>query len=89
MPTFINGIRDGVLAPSRMFATEDAAQRALEHLLAVARASGHRVRSDEVAGFYVWTVRDIDGVILQSWWLSEEEHGPAMRAIDQPRPSVR
>jgi hypothetical protein len=28
----------------------------------------------------VWTVRDVDGAILQSWWISEEEHGPAMRA---------
>lgn len=81
MPTWLNGIRHGALAPSRMFSDDAAAQRALELLLTVARHDGHKVRSDEVAGFFVWTVRDDDGVIIESWWLSDEEHGPAMRAL--------
>ncbi|RYG17106.1 hypothetical protein EON82_24250 [bacterium] len=77
--TWINGIRNGELAPSLMFANEQAAERALQSLLTHARSEGFKVRHDEVADFYVWTVRDAAGVIVQSWWLSAEEHGPALR----------
>jgi hypothetical protein len=80
MSFWVNGIREGKLAPSRMFTSEEAASRALQVLLSVARQQGHRIAPNELTGFLVWTVRDNDGAILESWWISEEEHGPAMRA---------
>jgi hypothetical protein len=80
MSYWVNGIRDGKLAPSRMFPSEEAASGALQVLLTEARQHGHRIAPNEVTGFLVWTVRDGNGAIVESWWISEEEHGPAMRA---------
>ena len=80
MSYWVNGIQDGKLAPSRMFPSEAAASQALHAHLFGARQKGLKVAPNEVTGFLVWTVRDSDGAITESWWISQEEHGPAMRA---------
>ena len=78
--TWINAIVHGQLAPSLLFASEDAAREALDALLAREERQGRRPSKGDVAGITVWTVRNADGSIYGSYWLSDEEHGPAMRA---------
>ncbi len=43
-------------------------------------ARADRASQGDIAGITVWTVRNADGSIYGSYWLSDEEHGPAMRA---------
>ena len=81
MITWINGINDGELAPSLMYASELAAQRALSTLLSGARAEGRAISQQELADLHVWIVRDQRGSILKSWWISSDEHGPALRYL--------
>ena len=78
--TWINAIVYGQLAPSLLFASEAAAREALDALLARETRAGRRVSAGDVAGIPVWTVRNADSSIHASYWLSDEEHGPAMRA---------
>jgi len=78
--TWINAIVHGQLAPSLLFASEEAARTALDALLAREERAGRRPSKGDVAGITVWTVRNADGSIYASYWLSDEEHGPAMRA---------
>ena len=80
MTTWINAIVYGQLAPSLLFASEAAAREALDALLAREVREGRRSSEGDVAGITVWTVRNADGSIHASYWLSDEEHGPAMRA---------
>ena len=80
MTTWINAIVHGQLAPSLLFASETAAREALDTLLAREVREGRRASKGDVAGITVWTVRNADGSIHASYWLSDEEHGPAMRA---------
>ena len=78
--TWINAIVYGQLAPSLLFASEQAAREALDALLAREEREGRRHSKGDIAGITVWTVRNADGSIHGSYWLSDEEHGPAMRA---------
>jgi hypothetical protein len=78
--TWINAIVYGELAPSLLFASEAAARTALEALLDREKRAGRTPSAGDVAGIPVWTVRNPDGSIHASYWLSDEEHGPAMRA---------
>lgn len=80
MGTWINAIVHGQLAPSLLFASEQAARTALDALLVRQQREGRRSSEGDVAGITVWTVRNPDGSIHGSYWLSDEEHGPAMRA---------
>jgi hypothetical protein len=78
--TWINAIVHGELAPSLLFASDAAAREALDALLAREARAGRKPSKGDVAGITVWTVRNADGSIHSSYWLSDEEHGPAMRA---------
>ena len=79
MTTWINAIVHGELAPSLLFASEVAARDALDALLAREKRVGRQPSKGDVAGITVWTVRNADGSIHSSYWLSDEEHGPALR----------
>jgi len=78
--TWINAIVYGELAPSLLFASESAARDALDAMLARDEREGRRPSKGDIAGITVWTVRNADGSIHGSYWLSDEEHGPALRA---------
>ena len=80
MTTWINAIVHGQLAPSLLYASHAAAREALDALLARETREGRRATAGDIAGIPVWTVRNADGSIHASYWLSDEEHGPAMRA---------
>lgn len=80
MGYWLNSTRDGVLAPSIMYASDEHAWRALQHRLDVARRRGHAVAMTEVDGLAIWMVRNIAGVTLATYWLSDADQGPAMRA---------
>lgn len=80
MSIWINAIIHGQLAPSLLFASDAAARTALEALLKREARAGRTPTAGDVAGIPVWTVRNADGSIYGSYWLSDEEHGPAMRA---------
>jgi hypothetical protein len=75
---WINGTKDGQLAPSLMFASEVTAQNALDALLTNARRDGCLVTTSDCDGFVVWAARDPAGRVVRSWWLSEEENGPGI-----------
>lgn len=81
MATWLNGIVQGELVPSAMYASPRAAQQALYRRLAAARNQGHTVGRAEVAAIHVWTIRGPSREIVASWWLSDVEHGPAIRAL--------
>ena len=76
--TWINAIVYGQLAPSLLFASESAAREALDALLKRETRAGRIPSAGDIAGIPVWTVRNADGSIHASYWLSGEEHGPAM-----------
>jgi hypothetical protein len=80
MEFWLNGISEGSLVPSVMFASEAAAELALQFTLEKAKRAGCRVSQDEIAGYLIWTIRKRDGSIFASYWLASEEHGPAMRS---------
>ena len=84
MSTWINSIVHGHLAPSLLFASQAAAREALDGLLTRETRGGRVVSEGDIAGIPVWTVRNADGSIYASYWLSGEEHGPAMHASLQP-----
>jgi hypothetical protein len=78
--TWINAIIHGQLAPSLLFASDSAARAALETLIEREARAGRAATAGDIAGIPVWTLRNADGSIYGSYWLSDEEHGPAMRA---------
>jgi hypothetical protein len=80
MEFWLNGISEGALVPSAMFASEEAARLALEFTLEKAKRAGCRVSQDEIAGYLIWTIRKRDGSIFASYWVGAEEHGPASRS---------
>ena len=80
MDSWINSIVHGQLAPSLLFASPPAATTALHALLERERRAGRLTSVGDIGGIPVWTVRNADGSIHASYWLSGEEHGPAMRA---------